>query len=81
MTNNFVPFQPNVNADGTANTVAGKDDAVLYGAVKPDPGGLPLGTLEYLDVLALLQRARARRSPPRCTCRRRRARSPPAPPR
>ena len=43
-----MPFQPNVNADGTANPAAGKDDAVLYGAVKPDPGGLPLGTLEYL---------------------------------
>src|SRR4051794_9324383 len=48
MTNNFVPFQPNVNPDGTANANAGKDDAVLYGAVKADPGGLPLGTLEYL---------------------------------
>ena len=48
MTDTFVPFQPNVNADGTANAAAGKDDAILYGAVKPDPGGLPLGTLEYL---------------------------------
>src|SRR4051794_35298714 len=48
MTNNFVPFQPNVNPDGSANANAGKDDAILYGAVKPDPGGLPLGTLEYL---------------------------------
>jgi hypothetical protein len=48
MTNNFVPFQPNVNPDGSANANAGKDDAILYGAVKQDPGGLPLGTLEYL---------------------------------
>jgi LmbE family N-acetylglucosaminyl deacetylase len=48
MTNNFVPFQPNVNPDGSVNANAGKDDAILYGATKPDPGGLPLGTLEYL---------------------------------
>src|SRR5205085_4252456 len=34
--------------DGSANPLAGKDDAILYGATKPDPGGLPLGTLEYL---------------------------------
>jgi LmbE family N-acetylglucosaminyl deacetylase len=42
MTQSFVPFQPN----GTA--AAGKDDAILYGASKADPGGLPKGTLEYL---------------------------------
>jgi LmbE family N-acetylglucosaminyl deacetylase len=48
MTGNFVPFQPNVNPDGSSNPLAGKDDAILYGAVKPDPGGLPLGTLQYL---------------------------------
>jgi LmbE family N-acetylglucosaminyl deacetylase len=48
MTGNFVPFQPNVNPDGSVNSLAGKDDAILYGAVKPDPGGLPLGTLQYL---------------------------------
>ena len=48
MTHNFVPFQPNVNPDGSVNPRAGKDDAILYGATKPDPGGLPLGTLEYL---------------------------------
>src|SRR4051812_4645875 len=48
MTDNFVPFQPNVTPDGSANPPAGKDDAILYGAIKPDPGGLPLGTLEYL---------------------------------
>ncbi len=42
MTDSFVPFQPNSSPDG------GKDDAILYGATKPDPGGLPLGTLEYL---------------------------------
>lgn len=44
----FVPFQPNTNPDGTANPLAGKDNAVLYGATVQDPGGLPLGTLEYL---------------------------------
>src|SRR4029079_11274826 len=43
-----VPFQPNTNPDGTANPLAGKDNAILYGAVVADPGGLPLGTLEYL---------------------------------
>src|SRR3954452_25302538 len=48
MTNNFVPFQPNVNPDGSANANAGKDDAILYGATVADKGGLPLGTLEYL---------------------------------
>src|SRR4051812_38280199 len=48
MTNNFVPFQPNVNPDGSLNANAGKDDAILYGAMTQDPGGLPLGTLEYL---------------------------------
>ena len=49
MTDSFVPFQPNANADGTANANAGKDDAILYGAVTPDPGGLPLGTQQYLE--------------------------------
>ena len=48
MTDSFVPFQPNVNPDGSANAAAGKDDAILYGARQADPGGLPLGTLEYL---------------------------------
>jgi LmbE family N-acetylglucosaminyl deacetylase len=48
MTWSAVPFQPNANADGTANPLAGKDDAILFGASKQDPGGLPLGTLEYL---------------------------------
>jgi LmbE family N-acetylglucosaminyl deacetylase len=43
-----VPFQPNTNPGGTANPLAGKDDAILYGAVVQDPGGLPLGTREYL---------------------------------
>ena len=80
MTNNFVPFQPNVNADGTANANAGKDDAVLYGAVKPDPGGLPLGTLEYLT-FSRFYNAPGTPFRRRCTCRRRRARSPRAPPR
>ena len=27
-----MPFQPNTNPDGTANPLAGKDDAILYGA-------------------------------------------------
>lgn len=48
MTQSFVPFQPNTAPDGTANPAAGKDDAMLFGASAPDPGGLPLGTLEYL---------------------------------
>ncbi|MEU4288632.1 PIG-L family deacetylase [Kribbella sp. NPDC026596] len=42
MTESFVPFQPN------SSPQAGLDDAILFGAKKPDPGGLPLGTLEYL---------------------------------
>ncbi|HZX05493.1 PIG-L family deacetylase [Kribbella sp.] len=42
MTESFVPFQPN------SSPQAGRDDAILFGATKPDPGGLPLGTLEYL---------------------------------
>jgi hypothetical protein len=42
MTQSFVPFQPNGSA------AAGKDDAILNGATKRDPGGLPKGTLEYL---------------------------------
>jgi hypothetical protein len=41
-----VPFQPNVTSSGAANPLAGKDDAILYGASVPDPGGLPLGTTE-----------------------------------
>jgi LmbE family N-acetylglucosaminyl deacetylase len=43
-----VPFQPNTNPDGTANPLAGKDNAILFGATVQDPGGLPLGTLEYI---------------------------------
>ena len=42
MTDSFVPFQPNGSA------AAGQDEAILYGAVIKDPGGLPKGTLEYL---------------------------------
>ncbi len=49
MTDSFVPFQPNVNPDGTANAIAGQDDAILYGATVKDPGGLPLGTQEHLS--------------------------------
>lgn len=48
MTWSDVPFQPSVNPDGTANPLAGKDNAILDGAIVPDPGGLPLGTLEYV---------------------------------
>jgi LmbE family N-acetylglucosaminyl deacetylase len=43
-TDAFVPFQPNASPAG------GRDDAILYGAVKKDPGGLPLGTLEYMSL-------------------------------
>ena len=51
MTDSFVPFQPNVNADGTTpNPLAGRDDAIFDGATDPDPGGLPLGTLEHLEL-------------------------------
>jgi len=42
MTESFVPFQPN------SSPPSERDDAILFGATKPDPGGLPLGTLEYL---------------------------------
>lgn len=48
VTDSYVPFQPNTLPDGQPNPLAGKDDALLYGATKQDPGGLPLGTLEYL---------------------------------
>jgi len=48
MTQSFVPFQPNVLEDGSANPKAGLDEAILFGATKPDPGGLPAGTLQYL---------------------------------
>jgi hypothetical protein len=43
MTQSFVPFQPN------SSPAAGRDDAILFGATKPDPGGLPAGTLQYLS--------------------------------
>jgi hypothetical protein len=43
MTDAYVPFQPN------STTAGGRDDAILFGATKPDPGGLPLGTLEYFS--------------------------------
>ncbi len=49
-TANFVPFQPNLNPDGvTANPLAGKDDAILFGAQKRDPGGLPINTYEKIE--------------------------------
>ncbi|MES1193638.1 MAG: PIG-L family deacetylase, partial [Solirubrobacterales bacterium] len=43
-----VPFQPNTTSGGAANPLAGKDDAILYGASVQDPGGFPLGTQQYL---------------------------------
>ena len=46
MTDSYVPFQPNGPA---SSTQAGRDDAILLGATRPDPGGLPLGTLEYFS--------------------------------
>ena len=44
-----VPFQPNVNPDGTREPARrqGRRDP-LRRRRSPDPGGLPLGTLEYL---------------------------------
>ncbi|MEV6288185.1 PIG-L family deacetylase [Kribbella sp. NPDC051770] len=48
MTQAFVPFQPNTLPGGAPNPKAGLDDAILFGATKPDPGGLPVGTLQYL---------------------------------
>ena len=49
-TDAFVPFQPNTNAGGAPNLAAGRDDAILFGATKKDPGGLPLGTLEHITI-------------------------------
>ncbi len=49
-----VPFQPSV-IDGAANPLAGRDDAALYGASKQDPGGLPLGTIERIDLSRFYQ--------------------------
>lgn len=48
MTQSFVPFQPNLTADGQPNAAAGRDDAILLGATVADPGGLPLGTTQKL---------------------------------
>ena len=48
LTDSYVPFQPNLNPDGAPNPAAGRDDAILFGATRDDPGGLPLGTTEYL---------------------------------
>ena len=55
MTDSFVPFQPNVSPDGSANAAAGRDDAILYGAVRRDPGGLPLGTIEHITLSDFFQ--------------------------
>ncbi len=48
-TASFVPFQPNVNPDGSANAPSGQDHAILFGATRQDAGGLPTGTQEYLS--------------------------------
>jgi LmbE family N-acetylglucosaminyl deacetylase len=48
MTESFVPFQPNVNPDGTQNSYAGLDKAIFLGATMQDPGGMPTGSLLYL---------------------------------
>jgi hypothetical protein len=50
MTDSFVPYQPNVDDAGGANPAAGRDDAILFGATKPDPGGLPRGTIEHIEL-------------------------------
>jgi hypothetical protein len=50
MTDSFVPFQPNTWPDGSVNAAAGRDDAILDGAIEPDPGGLPRGTIEYIEL-------------------------------
>ena len=39
-----------VPAERDSERAAGRDDAILYGAVKQDPGGLPLGTLEHIEL-------------------------------
>ena len=44
-----MPFQPNANADGTANPRRAGTTRSSSAPRKPDPGGLPLGTLEYLS--------------------------------
>lgn len=48
MTSSRVPFQPNQTPDGATNPPSGRDGAILDGATRHDPGGLPLGTEEYL---------------------------------
>lgn len=50
MTESFVPFQPNVNPDGTSNAKAGLDKAIFFGATMQDPGGMPAGSLLYETV-------------------------------
>ncbi len=70
MTDSFVPFQPNLNPDGTANPIAGQDDAILYGATIAG-SGRPAARhdQEYLTFDAVLQRSRLSRSRRRCTLR------------
>ena len=50
-TDAFVPFQPNTNPDGTANPLAGKDDAILYGAVDAGSGRAAARHARVPDVL------------------------------
>jgi LmbE family N-acetylglucosaminyl deacetylase len=49
MTESFVPFQSDVNSDGTANPLADQDKSIFYGASMRDPGGLPKDSLLYLS--------------------------------
>ncbi|MEA4944237.1 MAG: sugar-binding protein [Propionicimonas sp.] len=46
-----VPLQPN------AATASAKDNAILYGAVIPDPGGMPLGSTLSVEPAAYYQSA------------------------
>ena len=57
MTDSFVPFQPNVNADGTTNAAAGRDDAILYGAMRRRPRRTAAGHAAIPHVLAVPQHA------------------------
>ncbi len=54
----FVPFQPNTNPDGTANPLAGKDDAILYGATVAGSGRPAARHARVPDLRPLLQRRR-----------------------
>ena len=62
-----VPFQPNTNPDGTANPLAGKDDAILYGATVAGSGRPAARDARVHHLRPLLQRRRRSRSRRRCT--------------